>query len=794
MDAIPEFREAIQRAGLTPPAEIIADGELHRFPSNGKRGDLAGFYTLHLDGTPAGMFGCWRSDVRQTWCAKSERELTPAERAQHRARMEAVQRQREQAEREQRDNARQRAASEWDNAKPAPDSHPYLERKRVKSHGLRVTDDGRLIVPVRDAAGVLHSLQFIAADGDKRFLTGGKVSGCYFSIGRPGDVLCIAEGYATAATIREATGHAVAVAFNSGNLALVARALREKLPDARIIVCADDDVATVGNPGLAKATEAARTVGATVAVPDFGPKRPERVTDFNDLAAHLGTDAVRERIGSARAPDRAGWPEPLPLIADTRSQPYPLDALPGAIGDAVREVAGFVQCPVALAACSALSALSVASQGIANVARDECLQGPLSLYLLAIAESGERKSECDRRFMEPLRQWEAERRDAIQPELERYRAGLAAWEVAREALLQRIKQDVKKGRSAREAQADLVRLESEKPEPIPTPRVLLESETAESLAWNLARPDGWPCGGIVSAEAGIVFGGHAMRRDTIVNTLSLLNKLWSGEPYSVGRRTSECFVLRGARLSMGLAVQPGTIRAFFDESRGLARENGFAARFLIAWPDSTQGTRLYRAPPARWPGLTAFHHRLGALLDTPLPVDERGSLAPSVLPLDREAFEAWRQFYDGAERELRAGGELAEVRDVASKAAENVARVAALFHVFEDGPSGEVGSHHVAAAVRIVTWHLFEAERLLGGLVLPKAVANAMKLDAWLRSRPRGAGEWSVRVRDVMNAGPNAVRRKADLMAALAELDERDRARLDADGRTIRINPALAEQ
>ena len=123
-----------------------------------------------------------------------------------------------------------------------------------------------------------------------------------------------------------------------------------------------------------------------------------------------------------------------------------------------------------------------------------------------------------------------------------------------------------------------------------------------------------------------MFGGHAMRRDSIMQSLSLFNKLWGGEPYKVSRRTSESFDLIGARLTMGLAVQPDTVQTFFDESRGLAKE-GFAARFLIAWPESTQGTRLYRNAPTGWPGLTLYKARLRRLLDTAPMIDARGNVA-----------------------------------------------------------------------------------------------------------------------------------------------------------------------
>jgi putative DNA primase/helicase len=308
---------------------------------------------------------------------------------------------------------------------------------------------------------------------------------------------------------------------------------------------------------------------------------------------------------------------------------------------------------------------------------------------------------------------------------------LAAWETEKEAVLLNIKQARKGGDSTEEGHAQLLQLESGKPEPVRVPRLLLESETTESLAWNLARPDGWPSGGILSSEAGIIFGGHAMRRDTIMQSLSLFNKLWSGEPHQVGRRTSEQFALIGARLTMGLAVQPETVQAFFEVSKGLARGTGFAARFLTAWPESTQGTRPYRDAPAGWPGLTAFQKRLRELLDVRLSFNERGELSLSTLDMGPQAFEGWKAFHDGVETELRIGGDMAEVRDVASKAAENVARVAALFHLFEHGREGRIGAAHLAAAVRIVTWHLFEARRFLNAAALPKPLSNAAKLEAW---------------------------------------------------------------
>ncbi|MGH8647383.1 MAG: toprim domain-containing protein [Gammaproteobacteria bacterium] len=117
-------------------------------------------------------------------------------------------------------------------------------------------------------------MQFIDAKGNKRFPSGGTVQGHYHAIGNYQGTLCIAEGYATAASIHEATGYAVAVAFNAGNLKPVALVLRKKFPEAKLILCADNDRFTPGNPGVAKAREAALAVQGLLAVPKFDDLGP----------------------------------------------------------------------------------------------------------------------------------------------------------------------------------------------------------------------------------------------------------------------------------------------------------------------------------------------------------------------------------------------------------------------------------------------------------------------------------------------------------------------------------------
>lgn len=129
---------------------------------------------------------------------------------------------------------------------------------------------------------------------------------------------------------------------------------------------------------------------------------------------------------------------------------------------------------------------------------------------------------------------------------------------------------------------------------------------------------------------------------------------------------------------MALQVQEPTLREFFARSGALARGTGFLARFLVTWPESTQGHRPFTEAPANWPHLAASHQRIAAILANPTPMDEEGALSPALMMLAPDAKKAWVEFHDAVESELASGGELYDVRDLASKTADNAVRLAAL--------------------------------------------------------------------------------------------------------------------
>lgn len=817
-EVLARFRAALVARDIVPPDPIIADGRLHRCNAAGPHGRGDAAYLLHLDGLPAGGMKNWRDGLGwQTWRLDIGRTLSAAEREALRLRAQAASVQRRADAAHRHEHARQRAARIWAAARPAPADHPYLARKGVQAHGLRVYR-GALLVPARDAGGALHGLQFIGASGIKRFLRGARVQGLYCPIGSPGDegrgephvaardVVCVVEGFATGASVHEATGHVVAVAFHAANLAAVARAIRDTHPQAGIVVCADDDRDTPGNPGLTHARQAALAVGGLVAIPDFGPDHPAGASDFNDLHRHRGLSAVLTAVRGAWVPsvgmvgaeDRGGysatdWPDPEPLTEPLDPLPYPTDALPPLLRAAVREAQAFVQAPVALVACSALAALSLAAQGLVNVRRDHQLVGPVSLYLLAVADSGERKTTCDTIFSPALRDWESGRLMAIAPDLAARDAALAAFEAKKAGILDAIKHKRRRSQDTAKEEGELDALAREAPPSVAVPRLLYADATPEALAHALAT--GWPSGGVLSAEAGAVFGAHGMGYDTILRNLALLNVLWDGGAIAIDRRSKPSFQLRDRRLTFGLMAQPEALRGFLERAGTLPRGTGFIARFLIAWPASTQGTRAYRPAPAAMPAVERFGRRITALLDTPLATDARGGLTPTVLDLSPAAHAAWVHLHDLVESGLGTGGEYQSVRDVAAKAAENVARLAALFHVLEHGPAGTIGADRLLGAEDIVRWHLHETRRLLAELDTPSALAAAIRLDTWLLNEARATGNARIPTTRVYQYGPGCVRDSRDLKAALATLSERGRARLEEEGRRrfVVVNPALLD-
>ena len=499
------------------------------------------------------------------------------------------------------------------------------------------------------------------------------------------------------------------------------------------------------------------------------------------------------------------WGEPSPLTKQIAPSGYPMDALPSVIGGAVREVVQIVKCPAALAANSALSVLATAAQGVANVQAHRGLKpSPLSLYTLVIGESGERKTSSDNFFARVLNDWCAAKVDEMQPELKAHKAELVSWNAQKRGLEKAIENAATKGdtvslQKGDEAREKLIWLEQNEPAKVYTPDMVMGDTTPESIAFDLAHK--WASIGILTSEAGTVFGGHGMKADNIAKNLATLNKAWESGTMKISRRSTDSFTVTGARVSMGLAVQPAIIRQYHEQNGESARGSGFFARFLLAHPESTIGTRFITVDEAREgvasaPQLNLFHAKLHSLLEQQYTNGKGGKFENlPVLQLSDDALTHWVKYHNDLEAEMQAGGDMEEARDIASKSADNAARLAGLFHLFSGGDvhdaiSGEI----MRAACKLASWYLYEARRFFGEVALPTEELEVIKLDEWIITQCKAAGDGSISKSQILQrVTPTSLRKVEKLNKTLDTLARANHIRLVKEGKTtiVEVNPAL---
>ncbi|MEO8923165.1 MAG: LPD7 domain-containing protein, partial [Caldimonas sp.] len=313
-----EFAVALKSAGLIVDDGPVMDGHLHRVRVEGaKPGTRDGSYVGHLDGKPSGYIENFKTGHKENWSA-SDVQLTASERAESIAQMQRARAQRAAELSVQQSDTAERVGARWDRLSDVPPAghNAYLIRKGVEAHGVKF-DGERLVVPVRDVQGKLWSLQSIPPDkgAPKMFERGGRKAGNMHVIGEitPGTTVMVAEGYATGASLHQATGKTVAVAFDAGNLDAVVGAIKQRYPTSPVVIMGDDDIGQQPNVGYDKATAAGRKHGVGVAFPTF--QEPGKLSDFNDLHMKEGLGAVRTQVESAvsRAAQDHQVPWPVPL-------------------------------------------------------------------------------------------------------------------------------------------------------------------------------------------------------------------------------------------------------------------------------------------------------------------------------------------------------------------------------------------------------------------------------------------------------------------------------------------------
>lgn len=488
----------------------------------------------------------------------------------------------------------------------------------------------------------------------------------------------------------------------------------------------------------------------------------------------------------------------LPLRMDVRPDDYPIDYLPPLIMNAVEEVAADTQAPVALIAASALSIVSTAVQSYVSVERDQNLRGPAALFLLTVASSGERKTSCDNRFSYPVGRWEDDQRQELKPAQAEFAAQLKAWDAGDKGIQDALRKVARDNGNMDELNKRAVEHELRKPREPRSPSVLRGDDTPEALAKHLSA---WPVASIISSEAGVIFGSHGMNPDSVMRNLAQMNTFWDGGRLKRGRTTADNIDIQDMRVTAGLMVQPETLDAFIAKTGGLARGIGYFARFMLSRPESTMGTRYYREPKPGNPALAAFHKRVEQILRRKANVDEDGRLMTTYLPLDAEAKAIWIAFHDEMEEALGAGMQLHDVKDVASKAAENAARLACCFQYFTQDESGTIGRDHMKNGTVLVRWYMDEALRFARQTAVPQGILNAEALEKFLVKWCRKKEVINVDARVVSTSGPEAVRPRKERDEALDLLSAHYRVHLLKFGSKNRgerveilVNPAVMRE
>lgn len=297
-----EFAQHLRDCGLDVDNPIM-DGQIHRVPVIGMPGGKDGAYCGYVDGVPNGWAQNYVTGEKSKFVS-SGTQLTDEERAKQRA--EFAQRQQEREEKRQQgyDLAANNAKRILNNSVEADNNHPYLQAKGIEPHIAKQNNYAQLVIPLRNIYGDIRGVQFINEDGSKQFLSGIEKKGNFALLSedaKDNSTILICEGFATGASLHEATKLPVAVAFDAGNLEPVAKAIHEKFQN-QIIICADNDQHKENNVGLEYAQKATQAVNGKLAVPMFtAEEKAQKLTDFNDLHKSQGLEAVKRQVSQAKS-------------------------------------------------------------------------------------------------------------------------------------------------------------------------------------------------------------------------------------------------------------------------------------------------------------------------------------------------------------------------------------------------------------------------------------------------------------------------------------------------------------
>ena len=409
---------------------------------------------------------------------------------------------------------------------------------------------------------------------------------------------------------------------------------------------------------------------------------------------------------------------------------YPIEQLPDIIKDAILSYQEYGQQPTALLANSALSNVSLACQGITNVARDESLISPISMYFITVASSGERKSAADKVFGEAIDTWQHLTKEMLRPEYEESIIDFNMWKAKERSILGQIKRATNKDEDTEILESKYKDIVYKRPDIPLLPNLKYEDITTEALANNLANE--YPSGSIWSDEAGIFLSNPAMQRDNM-KFVSLLNRLWDGKSIIINRKTSADLHIHHRRFTLNLMMQPVMLDHLINKKNEINRNSGFLARTLIAYPESTMGNRFYKESIGTTPEMVKFNNRLQEILEKSNPSLENGFKNIPTLRMSTNAKKTWISHFNDIEKAMDNDFHWRPIHDIASKASENIVRLAALFHIFTK-QEGDISEDNINRAFKIIEWYLNHTLSVFNhDLQINKIQKDAKIIEDWIK-------------------------------------------------------------
>lgn len=468
-------------------------------------------------------------------------------------------------------------------------------------------------------------------------------------------------------------------------------------------------------------------------------------------------------------------------------QPYPFETFPSVVQESICEMVRNMNAPVSLIGSVFLGGMSLACQGLFDVSPAHGRDGPCSCYIAVLADSGVGKTSAVARVFAPFNAFEERSGDAFRKAQPEYQRQHKLWSSLEQRLRRAIEKKVLKGEPCDEEKQRWDDHAKQEPQPPKLVRQIFDDATQGAMKTSIN--EYVKSIGIISGEGGEVLTGPVFTKHFI------FNDLWSGQSVRLDRVSTDSFVISGARCTILLCVQPGVFGAFLAGRGEDARESGFLARTFVVLAEAQQRPYGTEITGNSWEHLPKFQAEITRLLEQQFP--GLGQLPPperQCLVFAPEAERRWLMFERQVQDDTGPGRIFTDFKDLAAKLPDNVARVAALFHVF-DGQTGPIPVETLDRAERLCCWYIDEFRGIFsGGQAQALEEADAALLDQWLTKISRQNGIVRLPKNQILQRGPDALRNKARLDPALDRLSLSGRIRIFMEGKTrfVYLNSAPA--